>query len=190
MTAPNPWLQVGPDGRTFLPLEPGRFAVLMTDIVPALAKMCRFGGHCREFYSVAQHSVLVSQLVPAHLARTALLHDAAEAFTGDIVQPLKEAIRISEATSSGRPWTLLIKEIERVVAHHLSVIWPLPAEVKHADLRALATEQRDLMPPPRIPWMPMPAPHPDTITPLDWRRAEQAFWCRLAEVEAMGACPA
>jgi hypothetical protein len=65
----------------------------LADAVSALSKVCRFGGWTTEFYSVAQHCVLVSQLVPVPFAREALFHDLAEAYTGDVVSPLKRLIK-------------------------------------------------------------------------------------------------
>lgn len=59
------------------------------DIAAALAKICRFGGHVKRFYSVAQHCCLVANLVPAPLMLEALLHDATEAYCGDVIKPLK-----------------------------------------------------------------------------------------------------
>lgn len=61
-------------------------------IANSLSKLARFGGHTIQFYSVAQHSVLVAHLSPVWLRREALMHDAAEAFIGDIVKPLKNLV--------------------------------------------------------------------------------------------------
>ena len=170
-------------GRAFYPLDLTTADIHLDDIVPALAKTCRFGGHCRDFYSVAQHSVLVSYLVSPANARTALLHDAAEAFTGDICQPMKEAIRFREESLSGEGgWSSVIKSIEQTVAEAFGIVWPLPREVKIADLRALATEQRDLMPPAQVAWGKLPDPWEAKIIALDWRGAERLWWDRWQQV--------
>ncbi len=112
------------------------------DIAHALSQICRFTGHTREFYSVAQHSVLVSKIVPEKYQLVGLLHDAAEAFLGDVSAPLK---------------TLLpdYREVERRVES--AVLWQygimqIPECVKKADLTLLLTEQRDLMPRTELKW--------------------------------------
>lgn len=64
----------------------------LEDIAHALGMLCRFNGHIRRFYSVAQHSVVVSHLVEPELARAALMHDATEAYMGDMTAPLKRCI--------------------------------------------------------------------------------------------------
>jgi hypothetical protein len=76
--------------------EPAAEQVCVEDIAHALSQVCRFGGHTRTFYSVAEHCVLASRLLEntsAHDYRlAALLHDAHEAYLGDLPTPLKNAI--------------------------------------------------------------------------------------------------
>lgn len=81
-------------GLTFNFLEPTPAMISMRDIAHALSNVCRFGGQAHNFYSVAQHSVLVSLMVgdDRYTERIALLHDAAEAYIGDMVKPLKRCI--------------------------------------------------------------------------------------------------
>lgn len=63
--------------------------IRLEDIAHALSNLCRFTGHVRTFYSVAEHSVWVSRLVPEWAAKYALIHDASEAYLQDIPSPLK-----------------------------------------------------------------------------------------------------
>jgi hypothetical protein len=74
--------------------DPDPATIKLPDIAGALSRICRFGGHCWRFYSVAEHSVLCARQarddgLPNDAVRAVLLHDAAEAFVGDMVQPLK-----------------------------------------------------------------------------------------------------
>ena len=79
-------------GRQFWPASPDPEQIQIEDIAHALSNLCRFGGHTREFYSVAQHSVLVSQNVPDDLRLVGLMHDATEAYCGDMIRPLKNVL--------------------------------------------------------------------------------------------------
>ncbi|MHC0464558.1 HD family hydrolase [Kosakonia cowanii] len=105
------------------------------DIANALSNVCRFNGHLPEFYSVAQHSVLCSLIVPVEHAFEALMHDAAEAYVQDIPAPLKALLpdyrRIEDQVDD------LIRNKFGLPAEHTPVI-------KYADLTMLATERRDL----------------------------------------------
>lgn len=76
-------------GTHFWPLDPRADEVTIDDLVVGLARECRYGNHSRDVYSVAEHSVIVSCYVPPRHAREALLHDASEAYLGDMIQPLK-----------------------------------------------------------------------------------------------------
>lgn len=83
------WMQTF-TGRQFYPISPRAEDVQPEDIAHSLSLICRYGGHCRDFYSVAEHCVLMSHAVASEFALAALLHDATEAYVGDMVRPLKQ----------------------------------------------------------------------------------------------------
>lgn len=85
------WLQTY-TGKKFRPLSPHPDDICIEDIAHALSNLCRFGGHLPEFYSVAQHSVWVSNIVKPEFALAALLHDATEAYVVDVPRPLKRLL--------------------------------------------------------------------------------------------------
>lgn len=81
-----------PSGRPFWPIDPRADEIDIEDIAFSLSHLCRFGGHCKRFYSVAEHSVYVSRLVSPEAALWGLLHDASEAYVGDMPRPLKRML--------------------------------------------------------------------------------------------------
>lgn len=105
--------------------------------------LCRFNGHCREFYSVAQHSVLVAMNLPHELAFEGLMHDATEAYCGDMVRPIKRSM-----PAFGE----LEERIWIAIAERFSLPLKLSTEVKEMDNRVLQTERRDLLNPHPWPW--------------------------------------
>lgn len=106
------------------------------DIAHGLAMTCRFAGHCRWHYSVAQHSVHLSEIVPPEHAYQGLMHDAPEFAVGDMAKPLKVICP---------DYSVIEKRVEVAVFRRFNVETPLPLTIKEADIRMLATEQRQLM---------------------------------------------
>jgi hypothetical protein len=130
-------------GGTFWPLDPEPDDIDPADIAHALAMVCRFGGHTSRFYSVAEHSFLISERVPTPLALWGLLHDAAEAYVGDMVRPLKYQLPDYRAVEAA---------IMDAVCYRFGLEPGCPPEVKAADVRMLATERLVLMAYPELPW--------------------------------------
>lgn len=113
----------------------------IADIAHALANNCRWTGHVKEYYSVAQHCVYASREAPPDLALAALLHDAAEAYVHDTPSPLKWFLAEHNFTE----FSNLEKRIDRAVFKQYGLTYPMDPKIKEIDRRLLATEQRDLM---------------------------------------------
>jgi len=141
------------------------------DIAHALSNICRFTGHSTSFYSVAQHSVLVSMIVPPSVALAGLLHDAAEAYMGDVAAPLKALLPEYKAIET---------RVERALLVHFGLNPVLDPIVKYADQRALVTEARDLMVRPIV--IPNVQPTAYRITPLSPAEAAMVFIERFNEL--------
>ena len=127
-------------GRYVDPLDLQPEDVILTDIAHALSNLCRFTGHVRSFYSVAQHSVLVSKVVEGTgLEMWGLLHDSAEAYLNDTARPLKHDPYFGQAIRGAN------NRAGKVIADVFGLDWPEPDRIKEADRILLATERRDLM---------------------------------------------
>lgn len=151
------------------------------DIAHALSNICRFGGHTIDFYSVAQHCVHVAEWLPDELKLWGLLHDAAEAYIGDIPSPIKGAYSVR--VHAGPGWELLAykaceDKLLHEIANRFGVTWPVPPSVKVMDRRLLVTEMRDLMQ--NSEWREVAAmtgvsPLDSRIIPWEPHRAREAF---------------
>lgn len=147
-------------------------------IAHALSNICRFTGHVDFYYSVAQHSVLVSYLVPPEHALEGLLHDAPEAYIGDVATPLKSMLS---------DYKSIEHKVEEAVLGHFGLPATMHPSVKQGDLRALATERRDLMPEAidGLPWECLDGiePYPNRIIPLSPHKAKVLFLDRYYELK-------
>ena len=137
--SPGPYLQTVA-GRWVNPFDPDPDQIELADIARALANQCRFGGHCRTFYSVAQHCVVVSELIEEEGGGTedalaALMHDAPEAYLGDLPHPIKYRSQLGAAFREAE------KPLERVIRRRFSITGS-PAAIKRIDRALLATERR------------------------------------------------
>lgn len=175
----NTWIQTY-TGRAFDLLDPQPEHIDVLDIAHALSQLCRFTGHTRAFYSVAQHSCLVAEIArdlcegmigavcPDAVALAALLHDAPEAYIGDVSSPLKRALRGEGQLSA---YDVIEDRISRAVDIRFRLIgapdhvgWT--AQLIHrADMIALATEHAALFdgPTPRSRGFDLPQPWPYVI---------------------------
>lgn len=170
----GPFIQTYTGGQFHL-LNPQPEELEIRTIAKCLSRICRFTGHSRSFYSVAQHSLLVSFMVSEDQAMAGLLHDASEAYVGDMASPLKQVV-------NG-----LYKDIENrihvAIAERYDTEFPHVPEIKFADLKALATERRDLMEDsPDEWWEGLPDPLPDRIVPWPSAYAEREFISRFIEL--------
>lgn len=138
-TRQGDWMQTY-SGRQFWPLDPRPDEIFVEDIAHALSMQCRYAGHCLRFYSVAEHSVLLSEWVERDgmgidAARWALLHDASEAYLVDVPRPVKPFLggyREAEA------------RVMAAVAERFGLSDTMPASVHEADNRIIADERINL----------------------------------------------
>lgn len=116
--------------------DPQPETIVWEDVAQALGAQARFNGHTRCWYSVAEHSCRVSHHVPPSDALWGLIHDAAEAYIGDVVSPVKRVCP---------DLYILERRLLDAIAAKLGLPADMPASVLEADERMLATEARDLL---------------------------------------------
>jgi hypothetical protein len=178
----GPYIQTV-SGRWVNPFEPDPAQLDASDIARALANQCRFGGHSRVFYSVAQHSVIVSRVVEERGGDVedvfaALMHDASEAYLGDMPHPIKHRSPLGAAFREAEAG------LEATIRERFKIKANVP-EVKRVDRALLATERRTFS---AESWH---WPELDDVEPLDleltaWPpdKAADEFARRYAELEA------
>jgi 5'-deoxynucleotidase YfbR-like HD superfamily hydrolase len=162
------WIQTF-TGKKFDLLDPQPEMVCIEDIAHALSLLCRFTGHTRKFYSVAQHSVMVSKIVPPEHMFAGLMHDAAEAYVGDMSSPLKAMLS---------DYKRIERNLRRVINTKFGLPIIQPECVTDADLCALMSERDDLLGEPPAPWANGLEDVPRygrTILPMHPRLAEVLF---------------
>jgi hypothetical protein len=180
--APGPYLQTV-SGRWVNPFDPDPDQLDAGDIARALANQCRFGGHSRVFYSVAQHSVIVSRLVEERGgdiedAFAALMHDATEAYLGDMPHPLKHRSPLGAAFKAAE------NDLEQAIRDRFRIKPDVP-EIKRVDRSLLAAERRAFSAE-KWHWPELEGVEPIDLDLTAWSpdEAAQAFAQRYAELDA------
>jgi len=154
------WIQTS-ESRMFWPLDPRADEIFPNEIAHGLSMIPRFGGHCYKFYSVAEHCYLMAQsLYEPELELWCLLHDAAEAYIGDMVRPLKRMLPEFCAIEDG---------IMVCVKERFGLVGEMPAEVKKLDNEIMMAEADHMMVPFPKEWgitdRPLPGFEPNYWTP-------------------------
>lgn len=127
-------------GRVVRPLSPDPETICIEDIAHALSNQCRFTGHTRQFYSVAQHSVMVSWMVYRADGLHGLLHDASEAYLSDLARPLKYTNGLGDVYREAE------KKLQQAIWDKFCRGWKESIFVKMADDVMLVREAATLMP--------------------------------------------
>ena len=118
-------------GIYFNVFDPDPSLIDVIDIAHSLAMQCRFNGHIKNFYSVAQHSVWVAERVPVQHKKAALLHDGSEAYLCDIPSPIKKYFD---------QYRTIEDQVMKCIATRFDFEYPLPDDVKRVDKMALYWE--------------------------------------------------
>ncbi|MFH1477002.1 MAG: phosphohydrolase [Verrucomicrobiota bacterium] len=154
-------------GMAFDLLNPRPEMIRLADIIQSLSIENRFNGATLFPYSVAQHSLYVASLLPRKLKLHGLLHDAAEAYVGDMVTPLKKIMPEYKKAET---------RIAKVVAEVFGLAYPEPGEVKQADLSVLSAEREQVLLPSYGPWYKdFPVPAKICIEAMSWVQVKERF---------------
>lgn len=125
-------------GRFFDFMDPFGFDYSDIDMIAgSLSNICRFTGHVNKFYSVAEHSVNVSRLVPEKYAMEGLMHDASEAFVGDVSSPLKALLP---------QYRDIEEKIQEAICRQYGLAYPFPDDIHEADKKMYWNERKNIAP--------------------------------------------
>jgi len=159
-------------GKRFFAFDPRPEEIDIEDIAHALALTCRYSGHCNRFFSVAQHSVLVSQCVPDSDAPWGLMHDAAEAYITDIPRPIKHSLP---------NYKELEGNINKCIAEKFGLPKEIPESVHTVDHNIVCDEANVLFN--NTPsWAEWYTEVGVEVIPLDWQDAKEQFIERYKEL--------
>jgi hypothetical protein len=185
-TPGGPWICTF-TGVAFFPLDPSADEVRIEDVAHALSNKCRFNGMVTRFYSVAEHSVRVANLlVSSGAARdtvlAGLLHDGSEAYLPDVPGPVKLSPVFRDV------WGPIEERVQVAVNRAFGLSQPhiahLHPSIKVADRQMLATEKRDLMNAAKYEWAGLPEPLDDTIVPWSPTVAEVRFLSLFRDLQS------
>jgi hypothetical protein len=146
MNRTGDWMQTY-SGRKFWPLDPRADEIFIEDIAHALSMACRYGGHCQRFYSVAEHSVLLSRALPQPYKLWGLLHDASETYVLDVIRPLKPSLPGYREIEDRVIFEVAKKFGLTLGGHVLNRPNYMPEIVKAYDTRILVDEKTQCMAP-------------------------------------------
>lgn len=172
--ADEPWIQTY-SGKKVYPFRLDPNSIDIVDIAHSLSSQCRFTGHTKDFYSVAQHCVLVSYICNQEHSLYGLLHDASESILVDIPSPIKKSQEFDF-------YRKIEKEVQNIIYKKFGLNEMEPADVKAADLMLLATEARDLMGPLHPGALSDTKPLPFKIEGMGPKEAEKLFLDRFNEL--------
>jgi len=170
----NGWIQTY-SGKKFDVVKPHVDAICIIDIAHALSNICRFTGHCKEFYSVAQHSLIVSSVFPtgSNEAMWGLMHDSPEAYIQDVARPVKQYLQT---------YVQMENRIVKVIAEKFELQLPIPQVVLDMDDQVLMAEAEQLMRGDITEWYTVATPADVEIKPITSVEAEKQFLFRFYEI--------
>lgn len=155
-------------GRRFYPFDARLEDIDIVDIAHSLSLQTRWMGHCKTFYSIASHSLACARVAEqqglAHMQREnnpgissddmdvmrwCLMHDASEAYVGDIIRPIKRSLvvvegKLFEPNTVLEPFKAYEDTLHRLIAERFGLPWPIPEAVHEIDNRMLVTEAKYL----------------------------------------------